>query len=334
MDTSGQSVHLPHIQQPVSSQEHKALPTRQRDLYLIERIGDLPGVGEVYFHSKSIANVLSFSKIAKLYRITFDNSVGNCFVVHGKNRKVLFRRSANGLFYHDSSKNAPPSPSVPKETSLVQTVKGNEAAFTHRQVSQARLARKLYITMGRPSYADFVAFIRANQLNNCPIDVDDANRSLTIYGPDIATIRGKTVRVQPKHHVLAPSISGVPPDILENHRKVQLCVDLCFVNNVAFLITISRNIKLRTVDDLKNTKDNTVLSSLQDVIKIYTSRGFEVEYVNANNGFKGIATALLPVRLNLASAGEHVPEVERSIRTLKERTRAAIHGLPFKRHQT
>ena len=138
----------------------------------------------MYFHSKSIANVLSFSKISKLYRITFDNSVGNCFVVHGKNRKVLFRRSANGLFYHDSSKNAPPSPSVPKETSLVQTVKGNEAAFTHRQVSQARLARKLYITMGRPSHAYFVAFIRTNQLKNCPIDVDGANRSLTIYRPD------------------------------------------------------------------------------------------------------------------------------------------------------
>ena len=219
------------------------------------------------------------------------------------------------------------------ETNQVQTVKDNETAFTHRQVSQARLARKLYITLGTPSQADIIAFIRANNLKNRPIAVDDANRSFTIYGQEIASIRGENVCIQPKH-VLTPSITCVPPEILDRHDKLQLCVDLCFVNNFAFLITISRDIKLRTVDDLKDTKDKTVLSSPRDVINLYTSRGFEVNYVHADNGFKCIATELFPTRLNLASAGEHVPEVERSIRTLKERARAAIYGLPFKRHAT
>lgn len=120
----------------------------------------------------------------------------------------------------------------------------------------------------------------------------------------------------------------------KNNRRLQLCADICYINNIPFLITITRHLKLRTVDDVKDTKDKTVLSSLRDVIEIYTSRGFEIEYVHADNGFRGLSNDLLPTRLNLAAAGEHVPEVERSIRTLKERTRAAIHGLPFKRHPT
>ena len=294
---------------------------------IINQIGDLPGVGEVYYHPHSIANVLSLSKMSKLYRITFDNSVQECFTVHVNNRQVKFVKSPKGLFYHDTS-------TVPKtKPVVVQTVKANEDAFTQRQVSQARIARRLHITLGRPSHADFIALIRSNGLKNCPIDVDDVNRSLQIYGQDIGSIWGKTVRAQPGH-VLAPALSCVPPDILENHRRLQLCADVCYINNNPFLITITRHLKLRTVDDIKDTKDVTLLSSLRDVMKIYTSRGFEIEYVHADNGFRGLFNDLLPTRLNVAAAGEQVPEGERSIRTLKERTRAAIHGLPFKRHPT
>ena len=35
--------------------------------------------------------------------------------------------------------------------------------------------------------------------------------------------------------------------------------------------------------------------------------------------------------INLASANEHIPEIERKIRVVKERCRAAQHGLPFQR---
>jgi hypothetical protein len=35
--------------------------------------------------------------------------------------------------------------------------------------------------------------------------------------------------------------------------------------------------------------------------------------------------------LNVVTADDHVGEVERSIRTIKERVRTLIHGLPFRR---
>ena len=47
--------------------------------------------------------------------------------------------------------------------------------------------------------------------------------------------------------------------------------------------------------------------------------------------FGCIRNDVLPTRLNVTAADDHVGEVKRSIRTIKERTRTTIHGLPFKR---
>ena len=291
---------------------------------IVNEVGDLPGVGTVHYHKDSIANVLSFSKISKDYQITFNNKVDNCFIVHRRNNKLKFLRSPKGLYFYDTRK---PTSGL----QMVQTVKDNENAFTKRQVQQARLARQLYTLLGRPSHDNFLKFVRNNYLKNCPIDVDDANRSIRIYGPDIPALRCKTVRSQ-THHVIVPEISPVPEEILRDHPNIHLCTDICFINIVPFLITISRTIKLRTVDHIRDVQQETVIKSLQHVIKIYTSRGFSVPQIHADNGFRCMENDLLPRRLNLAAAGEHVPEGERRIRTLKERTRACIHGLPYRRH--
>jgi len=40
------------------------------------------------------------------------------------------------------------------------------------------------------------------------------------------------------------------------------------------------------------------------------------------------------VTLNIVTRGEHVPEVERYIRMVKERTRSVYNSLPFKRFPT
>ena len=42
-----------------------------------------------------------------------------------------------------------------------------------------------------------------------------------------------------------------------------------------------------------------------------------------------ILVLLLPAQLNVCSTKEHVPEIERSIRTVKERNRGNLHDLPF-----
>ena len=147
----------------------------------------------------------------------------------------------------------------------------------------------------------------------------------------MAVLRGKATRQQPPH-VAPPLVSPVPPAILLTHQRIQLCVDICFINNLSFLVSISRFLKLKTVDQVSDVSDTSVLPSLHQVLNIYSSRGFIVNYIHADNDFRGLADQLLSTRLNLTSAGEHVPDIERFVRTLKERCRTSCHSLPYGRH--
>jgi hypothetical protein len=69
----------------------------------------------------------------------------------------------------------------------------------------------------------------------------------------------------------------------------------------------------------------------QAVIKLYKTRGFTVTRVEGDQDFSCLPNDLLPTPLNIADADDHVAEVERSIRTIKERVRCLVQGLPFKR---
>ena len=73
------------------------------------------------------------------------------------------------------------------------------------------------------------------------------------------------------------------------------------------------------------------MSSVQPFLNLYKKRGFVVQTCLADNEFEILRSSLLNlgVRLNICAPGEHVPEVERKIRTIKERVRAEITTLPF-----
>ena len=62
----------------------------------------------------------------------------------------------------------------------------------------------------------------------------------------------------------------------------------------------------------------------------YTTRGFVVSDVFADNEFDSDKYRLLFLLVNLhfCVQGEHVPVIERSIRTVKERIRSTWQGLP------
>jgi hypothetical protein len=123
----------------------------------------------------------------------------------------------------------------------------------------------------------------------------------------------------------------IPAPILQHHRNVTLCVDFFYVQGIVFLHTISRNIGFRTVSQVPNRAKSTILCELKTVLNIYSARGFTVHDVHADAKFECVRHDLYPIVLNIAPADSHVGEVERSIRTIKERLRSCVHGLPFKR---
>jgi hypothetical protein len=203
--------------------------------------------------------------------------------------------------------------------------------FSQRQIKDADQARELYRKIGRPDEVEFQNILRKNLIRNCPVTVADAQRALVIYGPDIATIKGKTTPTVPSPHVPTFEAVPLPPPIREHHMDVTLCVDFFFVQGIAFLHTISRNIGFRTVSYIADRNKLTILREMKAILHLYKCRGFTIRDIHCDNEFALIREVVRPIQLNIVPADSHVGEIERSIRTIKERLRTCLHGLPFKR---
>ena len=71
---------------------------------------------------------------------------------------------------------------------------------------------------------------------------------------------------------------------------------------------------------------------IKKAINVYDSRGIHIHNLNTDNEFECIKDDILPVQLNVVAAEEHVGDVERSIRTMKEGTKCDIQRLPYTRY--
>ena len=219
----------------------------------------------------------------------------------------------------------------PKVT-FIQTVKENEDGYTQRYLEQARLAKDLYDTkIGHPSQQDFKAMVAGGVILNCLVTVADVIRAKKIYGPSIAALKGKTVRSSPEKVVTDDSIE-VPKQILEVNPNVALSADVFCVNTIPFFTSISWNLKLTTTENIPTRTARQLVAAFKHVLAIYKKRGFDVETALMDGEFTPLIKAdilEMGVHLNIISANEHVPEIERRVRVIKERSRSTRHNLPF-----
>jgi len=122
----------------------------------------------------------------------------------------------------------------------------------------------------------------------------------------------------------------IPAIIREKHQNITLCMDIFYVNGNPFFTTILRKIDFRTVATITSRTKAILLRETKALTLLYETQGFKIPDIHADKEFACITNDMLPTRLNIADADDHVPEVERSIRTIKEHIRCTIHGLPFR----
>ena len=72
-------------------------------------------------------------------------------------------------------------------------------------------------------------------------------------------------------------------------------------------------------------------SNLTKIITLYSRAGFVIQTILMDMEFNKVAPELPDVIINTSTAPEHVAEVERSIRVVKERFRVCMSVMPFKR---
>ena len=62
--------------------------------------GTLKNTGEVNIHENGLANILSYAKVRDKHNITY-NDVQDIFTVCTPYKRIQFRRSKRGIYYHN-----------------------------------------------------------------------------------------------------------------------------------------------------------------------------------------------------------------------------------------
>ena len=64
-------------------------------------VGDFPNLGEVWYNSASIANILSLAEVRKVCRVTMDSSTEPALQVHRLDGTVMkFQEHESGLYVY------------------------------------------------------------------------------------------------------------------------------------------------------------------------------------------------------------------------------------------
>jgi hypothetical protein len=286
------------------------------------KVGTVKNFGDVWFNPASLANILSMSAVSNVCRITMDTSIENALLhVHRADGSVTtFQEHKSGLcYYYDAAckSNNPTKPTV-DACLFLNTVASNKAQYTRREIQGATEARKLQRLLGDPSEQDCTDTLQNNRVRNCPLTADDSKRALNIWGPAAHTLEGKMVKRQNKG---VPNYNPVliPAPIIDKYKRIRIFIDIFWVNGSPYFHTILNFAQ----------SQHTLLMEAKAILNMHEARHFEISRVEADRAFACITNDLLPFILNIADGDDHVHEVERSIRTIKERVRCAVQGLPY-----
>ncbi len=192
----------------------------------------------------------------------------------------FFKDNQQGLLYIDLDGLGREAPIMLLETAIavgpeeskegftnVQTVRENYEGYTKHEILKAKEARRAQGLIENPSESNFKGMVRGNMIQNCLITSDDITNVRTIFGPDLASIRGKTVRWTPAT-VVADYVE-VPRSLVQNNKVVTLAADVFFVDGTAFLITVSRRIKFITAEYLQVRMATSLCKHLDRVLQVY-----------------------------------------------------------------
>ncbi len=123
----------------------------------------------------------------------------------------------------------------------------------------------------------------------------------------------------------------IPRALLEQHQQVTLAVDVMFVNRVPFLVSVARGINLITAEHMPTKTAKQLTAGIVCIMDLYLRSGLQVGTVLMDKEFKKLRNLVPVLSVNTTAAKEHVPEVKRRIRLIKDCGRGILNTLPFKK---
>jgi hypothetical protein len=295
----------------------------------IDQEGDFNELGPVFYSEEASANILSLAQLVDSgcdvrYEHEFDK-----FSLRPPNSTSLYSfcrkdvTGSEGRFYECNLSTMIETSKVSEadayELILVQTVEGNMKRYSKREVGGATRAREMLSRMGYPSVQHAIAMVESG--TNFDITAHDFRIAEAIWGPDIASMKGKTRKMGA---VAADMV--IAPVIVQQDQV--LAIDIMFVEGVAVLVGLASPLGLTmaatmsSFDTGRGPRSATVIkSALEGFIATLASRNFKTRLIMTDGeGAVGKLTPalnMLGIEVDISGAGGHVPTIERKIQVIE-----------------
>jgi hypothetical protein len=135
-------------------------------------------------------------------------------------------------------------------------------------------ARELYHIVGTPTIELLKALFKINAIKNCPVTTEDVNNAKKIFGADMSSLRSKSTRR--KSTWVREDVIKIPEGLISQNRKIDLCIDIMYVNKCGFMTMIDQTIQFRSALPIKNRTHGEYYRVLDMVLRLYNSAGFHI----------------------------------------------------------
>jgi hypothetical protein len=140
-------------------------------------------IGTVWFNPQAITYILSFSKLQNAgHALSYDYDA-DVYTLIINNHTYQFHQSLEGLYVYNYRRDA----------IATMTVKAKQRKYTPRQIANADKARALYHMLGCPSERVYKHMISNGLIKNTDVTTADIMCATDLYGPDVGSLKGKTV---------------------------------------------------------------------------------------------------------------------------------------------
>jgi len=207
-------------------------------------------IKHMWLNKGRVATIIPLKVFEKIWLVTYDSRCfGGSFIIHTDQGSIIFKNNSKDIPYLDLRKlEAKVMLSIVQTVMLfVQMVRGDMfEGYIQLEVEEARAACKAQAMLSHRTDRDFLGMVHSGMIPNCPVSPTAVLKANCIFGPDLAGVRGQTMR-RPLESVTTYHVQ-IPRALLEWHQRVTLAVDFMFVNGVPFLVSVSRGINLEAAE--------------------------------------------------------------------------------------
>ena len=133
---------------------------------------------------------------------------------------------------------------------LVNTVDDNREGFTRREYEGAKAVWRALGLVRYPLEQDFTNTVSSNMIVNFPVRPQDIKNADKIFSPDVPSIKSKSVMRRPE--AVVSDYFEILEEILSMNTGLEVSADVMFINNLAFLVSVSKLIKFTTIEYIPN----------------------------------------------------------------------------------